>query len=323
MGELNKFYKVFNQRTEKYERYRFMSETTTEIDVRKAYTHAFNQITEIPVFNQFDIWKQFSYKNHDYSKFHELTLFLVKPKEQALFFNKTHCLVYGKFLKHYADKCEILHYKEPSRVYKVNYTKLIKQLWATEISDHFPEDAKIKKLIANVNFGLLEKGTNKSSKSFAFDSLREALYYQQEVGGKINKITGYDEDDKELDRKYYCLTVTDRVALRNGYTYIKELLLQTHNHKIQEDYTKLLNNGVDVWSIKTDAFVIRHEHSSKAKKAITFNGNIGGWRHEKGKSIIPPTEQHRQKENTLPTIPEYTNETLEIKDEWDKANHTT
>ena len=236
MGELNKFYKVFNQRTEKYEKYGFMSETTTEIDVRKAYTHAFNQITEIPVFNQFDIWKQFSYKAHDYSKFHELTLFLVKPKEQALFFNKAYCLVYGKFLKHYADKCEILYYKQPSRVYKVNYTKLIKQLWATEISDHFPEDAKIKKLIANVHFGLLEKGTNKSSNSFAFDGLREALYYQQEVGGKINKITGYDENDKELDRKYYCLTVTDRVALRNGYTYIKELLLQPHNHKMQEDF---------------------------------------------------------------------------------------
>ena len=318
VGELNKFYKVFNQKLEKYVKYGFMPGTTTEIDVRKAYTHAFNQITEIPVFNQFDIWKQFNYKTHDYSKFHELTLFLVKPREQALFFNKTHCLVYHKFLKHYADKCEILYYKEPSRVYKVNYAKLVKQLWATEISDHFPEDAKIKKLIANVNFGLLEKGTNKSSKSFAFDGLREALYYQQEVGGKINKIIGYDlESDKELDRKYYCLTVTDRVALRNGFTYIKELLLQYHNHKMQEDYKKLINNGVDVWSVKTDAFVIRHEHLSKAKKAITFNNSIGGWRHEKGKSIIPPTEQHKMKENVLTTIPEYTNETVEIKDEWD------
>ena len=62
VGELNKFYKVFNQRTEKYDKYGFMTEATTEIDVRKAYTHAFNQITEIPVFNQFDIWKQFNYK---------------------------------------------------------------------------------------------------------------------------------------------------------------------------------------------------------------------------------------------------------------------
>ena len=167
-----------------------------------------------------------------------------------------------------------------------------------------------------MNFGLLEKGTNKSSKSFAFDSLREALYYQQEVGGTINKITGYDEDDKQLDRKYYCLTMTDRVALRNVYTYMKELLLQIHNHKIQEGYNKLTSNGVDVWSVKTDAFVIRPGHLSKAKKAITFNSDIGGWRHEKGKSIIPPTAQHKMK-NTLTTIPEYTNETLEIKDEWD------
>ena len=203
-------------------------------------------------------------------------------------------------------------------MHKVNYTNLIKKLWATEISDHFPEDAKIKKRIANVNFGLLEKCTNKSSKSFAFDGLREALYYQQQVGGKINKIIGYDfESDKELDRKYFCLTVTDRVALRNGYTYIKELLLQYHNHKMQEDYNKLINNGVDVWSVKTDAFVIRHEHLSKAKKAITFNNNIGGWRHEKGKRIAPPSEKHKMNENTIPTIPEYTNETLEIKDEWD------
>ena len=35
VGETNKFYKVFNQRTEKYDKYGFMPETTTEIDVRK------------------------------------------------------------------------------------------------------------------------------------------------------------------------------------------------------------------------------------------------------------------------------------------------
>ena len=113
------------------------------------------------------------------------------------------------------------------------------------------------------------------------------------MGGKINKITGYDEDDKELDRKYYCLTVTDRVALRNGYTYIKELLLQTHNHKVQEDYTKLLNNGVDVWSIKTDAFVIRHEHLSKAKKAIAFKHRRMETRERK---INNPTNRTAQNE---------------------------
>ena len=52
-------------------------------------------------------------------------------------------------------------------------------------------------------------------------------------------------------------------------------------------------------------YVIRHEHLSKAKKAITFNNNIGGWRHEKGKRIAPPSEKHKMNENTIPTIPEY------------------
>ena len=93
----------------------------------------------------------------------------------------------------------------------MNYTKLIKQLWATAKTEHFPEDANIKKLLAHVKFGLLHQETNKSSKSIAFDSLREALYYQHGIGGKIDKITGYDlENDREIDN---CSTVTDRVAL--------------------------------------------------------------------------------------------------------------
>ena len=45
---------------------------------------------------------------------------------------------------------------------------------------------------------------------------------------------------------------------------------------MQEDYNKLKDDGIDVWSVKTDAFVMRHEHLSKAKKAITFNNNIEG-----------------------------------------------
>ena len=43
------------------------------------------------------------------------------------------------------------------------------------------EDIRIKKLIANVNFGLLEKNTNKAHKSYAFDTLKEALYYGERL----------------------------------------------------------------------------------------------------------------------------------------------
>ena len=115
--------------------------------------------------------------------------------------------------------------------------------------------------------------------------MRKALYYQNLVGGRINKLSvakpelveDEEEEDMwktvytELDEKYYCLTVSDRATFRNGFIYIKELLLQYHNFKMYQDSLKLVENNVDVWSVKTDAFVIRKEHLRRAKKALDSN----------------------------------------------------
>ena len=233
-------------------------------------------------------------------------------------------------LKHLHIKCKILYYNEPSRVYYVDYKRIVNKLWATEISDRAPEDVKTKKLIANVNFGLLEKSTNMSSKSYTFNGLREALYHQNLVAGRINKLSAEkpelveDEEEEdawktvytELDVKYYCLTVPDRATLRNGFIYIKALLLQYHNFKMCKDYVKLVENNVDVWSAKTDAFVIRREHLRRAKKALEVNEHIGGWRHEKGKQLLVPRGKLEQKPNELLPIPVYKDETINVKDEW-------
>ena len=167
---------------------------TTEIDVRKAYTSAFNQIAEIPVFTQFDVWKPF---NGDVTDFRDLTLYLVKPTKKSLFFDKAYTLLYGMSLKHFVKQCKILYYRQPSRVYKMDYRKITADLCKTDISDKPAEVIRIKKLIANVNFGLLEKNTNKAHKSYAFDTLREALYYQNKIGGKVNKISGMYVDEVE------------------------------------------------------------------------------------------------------------------------------
>ena len=125
--------------------------------------------------------------------------------------------------------------------------------------------------------------------------------------------------EKEMDRKYYCLTVTDKATLRNGYIYIyiKELLLQHHNFKMHTDYTKLAENHIGVWSVKTDAFVIRKGHVRRAKKLIEFNERILGWRHEKSKNIAEPAEQWTPKKNKLIAIPVVNNETRPIENECD------
>ena len=174
VGERNKQHYICNPKTDKDDKYFYTPEVTTEIDVRKAYTSAFNKIAEIPAFTQFDIWKPF---NGDLSKFHDLTVCLVKPTKKSKFVNKAYTFVYGMFLKHFVKQCKILYYKQPSRVYKVDYRKITVELWKTDISGKPAEDIRIKKSIANVNFGLLEKNTNKAHKSYAFDTLKEALYY--------------------------------------------------------------------------------------------------------------------------------------------------
>ena len=150
VGEINRHYFQHNARTNKDDEMFFMPEHTVEIDIRKAFTHAFNKNKEIPVFTQFDVWKHFDYMKHDHRKLHELTLYLVKANKPTMFFNKTYNLIYGRFLAVYASQCEIIYYKQPSRVYNVDYRKVTKELWQTDISDKYPEDVKIKKLIANV-----------------------------------------------------------------------------------------------------------------------------------------------------------------------------
>ena len=210
------------------------------------------KISEIPVFSQFDVWKPYDQKVHDHSKLHGLTLYLVKAKKQNMFVNKTYNLIYGMFLKEFIKDCEILYFKQPYKVFKVDYRNITRELWQTNISDSYLEDVKIKKLIAHINFGLLEKMTNTASESYSFDDLREAVYYQHKVGGRINNIAShYDEEveidtdefemqQKENDKTHYCLTVSE---LKNGYVYTKELLLQHHNHKMYQDY----NDTQGVW----------------------------------------------------------------------------
>ena len=66
-----------------------------ELDVRKAFTKAFIDIKRIPVFSQFDEWKP--YKGEGIKN---LTLYMVLVDKVRLFFQRTHCLVYGKYNHH-------------------------------------------------------------------------------------------------------------------------------------------------------------------------------------------------------------------------------
>ena len=126
--------------------------------------------------------------------------------------NKQFGLVYGMFLKKNVNDVEILAYKVPSHTNKVDYKKLVKKLWETDISS----DDKLDKAV-NINFGLLEKGTNIKSKSMTFNKMDDAVYYREKYGGKINvlidEVKTWDEETERYESKVIG-SYTDRTSFR-------------------------------------------------------------------------------------------------------------
>ena len=239
-------------------------------------------------------------------------------------------------------KTNILYDKQPSFIHKVEYTN-INELLQTNIDEHDEAlDKLIKKLIPNVNFGLLEKGGATAHQSILFKNIDEAVHYQTEYGGKINMLShivseypetvteyddeggatttnyGFDEDEWDVKASYYILHLKEKAVLRNGYRYIRELLLQQHNFKMNQDFKTLITNDISVYSVKTDAFVIDTRNEEKTKQLIEFHDDIGGWKVSKQREEINlPTVNFNDVNNELRKIPVYESKTTGIVDEYD------
>jgi hypothetical protein len=285
-----------------------IAKDVVEIDVSRAFTSAFLQIKQVPVFNEFDYFRP--YDNHEIQEHY---LYIVKVSDVSLMFNKTFNLCYGMFLKDL--DVDIIAFKPPSFMKDVDSKSLIDALYSEEISPNPHEDKQIKKLIANVNFGLLEKSTNKSQYSKIYNTLEEAIYYQKQYGGNIRILSKFKEVvsvsdlDAGLDiqssnwnwvqhgQKYYILNIQKEAILKNGFRYIKEMILQHHNFKMFNCYKTLVSNGVDVFSVKSDALTIKESDIDKVKSLISFDCGLGSWRVDKKAKINFPKDKFILKVN--------------------------
>ena len=220
------------------------------------------------------------------------------------------------------------------------------ELNETVLSDDIEEDKSNKKRIANITFGMLEKSNNTAQRSYIFNSLREAIFYQRQSGGRIYAIQEDKEDEEGNVTKgetCYILNVTDRAKLMNGFRYIKEMLLQYHNFSMYEAYNKLFENNIKVYSVKSDAFTIDEDdltrvmgkpnHFIKSYRTgiLNFETGIGNWRLTRegtsrvnptslrptNKSINFPTCQYKFRHSNLIEIPVYENEPIDVVDEFD------
>ena len=117
---------------------------------------------------------------------------------------------------------------------------------------------------------------------------------------------------------YYVLVIKAEKQLRNGFRYIKELLLQSHNFKLMQAYDALAEANVKVTSVKTDCFTIPAKDEAKARELLTFDQGIGTWRVSKTQGIVFPFENLALSQLDDVEIKHLETNQLTVNDEWDE-----
>ena len=86
---------------------------------------------------------------------------------------------------------------------------------------------------------------------------------------------------------------------------------------MHQSYQKLLENDIQVYSVKTDALTIKESDVSKAKELLIFDNGVGSWRLSKDKSILLPARQWCLRINHEIEVKPLEVNHLDVPDEWD------
>ncbi len=62
-------------------------------------------------------------------------------------------------------------------------------------------------------------------------------------------------------------------------------------------YDLLAGAGVQVFSVKTDCFVVKAQDEAKARELLTFDQGIGAWTVSKTEDLIFPFEEFKVRES--------------------------
>ena len=188
----------------------------------------------------------------------------------------------------------------------------------------------------------MEKCLNKKSIGYLFQDFDECQFYQAQYGGVIHAIQKIEDVSEVLERSplgldddcdmvgsivsykfvqtgspYYVLVLKAEKRLRNGFRFIKEMVLQEHNFKLMKAYDSLASAGVKMFSVKTDCFTIPAECETKARDVLAFDNGIGSWRVSKTDDIIFPFTMLQHEELTAIEFNHLITKELTIDDEWD------
>ncbi|MFM7981909.1 MAG: hypothetical protein ACKPKO_21575, partial [Candidatus Fonsibacter sp.] len=101
----------------------------------------------------------------------------------------------------------------------------------------------------------------------------------------------YTSEMVPTGKSLFILNLSAEASLTNGFRYIKELLMQHHNFYLKKSWELLTDNGVDVYTVKTDAFTIRQTQVETAKELLNWEDGIGSWRLNRTDDIKFPMDE--------------------------------
>lgn len=283
------------------------------IDMRKAYTDCLMKMTHIPVFGYFDIYK--SYDNH---AIEDETIYIVECKsksvEETILFPSEVSRCYGLKLK-FAKSIEytIISFKRPSNRVACDFTKLVNELYDTEIDADKETDNELKKKIVNVILGVVEKKSNKRSTSQVCTVYEDAMTYQLQCGGNIYPVVEIEEakpvpvevmDDgldfgvdvetvksicttqqavKQLNKAfiYNCQAKRELVS---GFLPIKEMVYEIQKMKLYSLYKQCVSHGLNVKGLKTDCVLISPTEEADLMALFDCENKVGKFKIETEKT---------------------------------------
>lgn len=274
---------------------KFDTKTYNTIDENKAYTECLQSIKQIPIFNYFDV-----YSIYTNEPIEDLTYYIIEvletSKRATILFGSTISRTFGYILKQTDIKHKIIYYRRPLNIEEVNFKIPVSELYNANIK------TEMKKAIANITIGLLEKKTNKAELSKIFTDYNEANYYSIKYNGKLLPIIGecqfetvkefdiienvfIDRCKKMEDKKLYLVAVNEQKRLINGFTPIKDMIYLNERLKLLSQFDKLNKLGYKVRGIKTDCIFYEGD-DLKIRKHFKFSNTIGDFKIEENKYLI-------------------------------------
>lgn len=266
------------------------------IDENKAYTECLMSIKNIPIFNYFDI-----YKDYNNEPIEDLTYYIIEvldnDERTSILFNDKYSRVFGYVLKQIKVNYKILYFRTPLNVEEVNFQNPVNELYSK------PVNSQIKKAIVNIITGLLEKKQNKGELYKIFEDYNEANYYSIKYDGKLlpliqeecEKKIKYDPFDDDMmvesyefktTKKLYLVSVMKKEELINGFLPIKEIIYYNQRLKLLNMYDKLKSVNVNITGIKTDCIMFDDKNTDIIKSTFNLSNQIGEYKLENNKYLV-------------------------------------